>query len=174
MSKIRISCETEGAEIYYTLDGSTPDNSKNLYESEFEVNEACDIKAIAEKEGYDNSELGENSLYSVSFSNILGRHSIKVYDGNNSPSENNYTPLYEITDDSKILLFEKNKYLCFEYSPTSHTTDIYSVIIKNEEGEELTPDKQEKEDSTTAITLSYYTLDQNIIVEGIREIGGIS
>ena len=65
MSKIRISCETEGADIYYTLDGSTPDNSKNLYTSEFDVNEACTIKAIAEKEGYDNSETSSKSLNKI-------------------------------------------------------------------------------------------------------------
>ena len=57
MSKIRISCETEGADIYYTLDGSTPDNSKNLYTSEFEVNEACTIKAIGIKENYIPSDI---------------------------------------------------------------------------------------------------------------------
>lgn len=57
MSKIRISCETEGVDIYYTLDGSIPDNSKNLYTSEFEVNEACTVKAIAEKENYISSDI---------------------------------------------------------------------------------------------------------------------
>ena len=44
---VTISCETEGASIYYTLDGSTPTNASTLYTSAIAVNETTTVKAIA-------------------------------------------------------------------------------------------------------------------------------
>lgn len=44
---VTITCETEGASIYYTLDGSTPTNASTLYSSPINVSETTTIKAIA-------------------------------------------------------------------------------------------------------------------------------
>ena len=41
--KIAIECATEGAEIYYTLDGDTPDKSSDKYTGEIVVNETEDF-----------------------------------------------------------------------------------------------------------------------------------
>ncbi|MDE7090210.1 MAG: chitobiase/beta-hexosaminidase C-terminal domain-containing protein, partial [Bacteroidales bacterium] len=55
--KVTIECATEGASIYYTLDGSDPDATKTLYEAPFllpentPVDEEITIKAIAIKDG---------------------------------------------------------------------------------------------------------------------------
>ncbi|MDE5606939.1 MAG: chitobiase/beta-hexosaminidase C-terminal domain-containing protein, partial [Bacteroidales bacterium] len=59
--KVTITCATEGASIYYTLDGSTPDATKTLYEAPFllpegtPVGEEITIKAIAIKDGVSSS-----------------------------------------------------------------------------------------------------------------------
>lgn len=46
---VQLSCVTDGASIYYTLDGSDPDDTKTLYESAISVSENTTIKAIAIK-----------------------------------------------------------------------------------------------------------------------------
>jgi len=46
-----ITCATEGAEIYYTTDGTNPTDASTKYTSPFEVWEATTIKAIAYKDG---------------------------------------------------------------------------------------------------------------------------
>lgn len=52
---VTLACATAGAAIYYTVDGSTPDDTKTLYEAPFEVVSALTVKAIAIAEGYTNS-----------------------------------------------------------------------------------------------------------------------
>lgn len=48
---VGITCATEGAEIRYTTDGSTPTETSMLYTAPVEVWEACTVKAIAFKNG---------------------------------------------------------------------------------------------------------------------------
>ena len=54
-STVALSCSTSGASIYYTVDGSTPDNSSTLYTAPITVNTAVTIKAIAYKADYKTS-----------------------------------------------------------------------------------------------------------------------
>lgn len=57
MPSIQISCSTPDSQIYYTLDNSEPNSSKNLYTSPFEIHSTGNIKAIGVKEGYENSDI---------------------------------------------------------------------------------------------------------------------
>ncbi|MBR4302774.1 MAG: chitobiase/beta-hexosaminidase C-terminal domain-containing protein [Bacteroidaceae bacterium] len=56
-----ITCATEGATIYYTIDGSDPTTSSNLYENPFEVDEKVTVKAMAVKSGYINSSVASRT-----------------------------------------------------------------------------------------------------------------
>ena len=57
---ISISCATEGASIYYTIDGSVPTTENGtLYAAPFTLAEAATVKAIAVAEGLDNSGVAE-------------------------------------------------------------------------------------------------------------------
>ena len=47
---VAITCATEGAAVYYTTNGDTPDNTSTLYSSPIEVGENMTIKAIAIKD----------------------------------------------------------------------------------------------------------------------------
>lgn len=46
-----ITCATEGASIYYTLDNSDPSATSTLYKEPFEIQNDCTVKAIAIKDG---------------------------------------------------------------------------------------------------------------------------
>ena len=50
-NSVTITCDTTGATIYYTLDGSTPTSSSSQYSSAFTLDSSCTIKAIAIKGG---------------------------------------------------------------------------------------------------------------------------
>ena len=56
---VTINCTTAGATIYYTLDGSTPDDSSDEYDSAITIDETTTIKAIAVKDGMDDSDVAE-------------------------------------------------------------------------------------------------------------------
>ena len=62
---VSISCTTEGASIYYTIDGSTPDATSTLYTSSISINETTTVKAIATKEGYIDSGIA-TAIYTIS------------------------------------------------------------------------------------------------------------
>ncbi|MBR5332263.1 MAG: chitobiase/beta-hexosaminidase C-terminal domain-containing protein [Muribaculaceae bacterium] len=46
-TEISIACTTEGASIYYTIDGTKPSASSTLYEGPFTLSKECTVKAIA-------------------------------------------------------------------------------------------------------------------------------
>ena len=50
VKSVELSCETDGATIYYTTDGSTPDNTSTEYAGAITVDEDMTIKAIAFKD----------------------------------------------------------------------------------------------------------------------------
>ncbi|MBR2168129.1 MAG: chitobiase/beta-hexosaminidase C-terminal domain-containing protein, partial [Paludibacteraceae bacterium] len=64
---VTISTETKGATIYYTTDGSAPDNTKTEYTGAISVSSTQTIKAIATKSGLDNSSVAsaEYKIYPV-------------------------------------------------------------------------------------------------------------
>ena len=58
---VTISSSTNGATIYYTTDNSTPSASNGIQGKTVTINSATTIKAIAVKEGMDDSEIAEAS-----------------------------------------------------------------------------------------------------------------
>lgn len=54
---VSLSCATDGASIYYTLDGSNPSAESTPYSAPFQVTETTTVKAIAIKEGLANSSV---------------------------------------------------------------------------------------------------------------------
>lgn len=52
---VTIRCDTEGAEIFYTTDGSTPTTSTTKYTEPFVISQDTEVKAIAVKAGMNNS-----------------------------------------------------------------------------------------------------------------------
>ena len=56
---VTISCATQGATIYYTTDGKTPTVNSTKYSKAITVDKSMTLKAIAVKEGMENSEVSE-------------------------------------------------------------------------------------------------------------------
>ena len=54
---VYLSASEYGADIYYTLDGSTPSKSSYYYLSGITISETCTLKAIAYKSGYEPSSV---------------------------------------------------------------------------------------------------------------------
>jgi hypothetical protein len=62
--EVTITCSTADATIYYTVDGTDPDESSAVYSEPITVAENMTIKAIAMKEGYENSALA-TAVYTI-------------------------------------------------------------------------------------------------------------
>ncbi len=60
---VEILCDTDDAEIYYTTDGTDPDQSSTLFIDPFEISETTTVKARAYKEGFDPSLIGTAQYY---------------------------------------------------------------------------------------------------------------
>ncbi len=56
-NKVTISCETEGATIHYTTDGTDPTTDSSVYEAAITLTASVTIKAIAVADGYNNSTI---------------------------------------------------------------------------------------------------------------------
>jgi hypothetical protein len=52
-----LSCQTEGADIYYTIDETTPNKDSTLYTGEIIITSTVMLQAIAVKEGMNDSEI---------------------------------------------------------------------------------------------------------------------
>ena len=55
--EVALACNTADATIYYTLDGTDPTENSSVYTAPIAVAESMTIKAIAMKEGYENSTI---------------------------------------------------------------------------------------------------------------------
>ena len=68
---IKLKTNTEGAKIYYTLDGTTPyEESSFLYTAPIVVGELADVKAIAVKDGYRRSMVAWEIAMAVPLDNF--------------------------------------------------------------------------------------------------------
>lgn len=81
-TEITISTSTENATVYYTTDGTTPSATNGTQGTKVTINEAVTIKAIAVKEGFDDSEIAVASYtikqtvlgYVIDFENPLDEY----------------------------------------------------------------------------------------------------
>lgn len=61
---VEINCTTDGATIYYTTDGNDPTTSSSVYSSAIPVSSTTTIKAIAVKDGMNNSQVA-SATYTI-------------------------------------------------------------------------------------------------------------
>lgn len=80
---VTLSSTTDGASIYYTTNGDAPTTASTAYTAPFEITTTSTVKAIAVKDGLDNSTVAEKAItisapatatvpYTEAFNNTLG------------------------------------------------------------------------------------------------------
>lgn len=112
---VSLGCTTDGATIYYTIDGSEPTSSSTVYSTAIDVNATTTIKAIAIKAGLTESEVA-SAVYTL-----------KVLAPTFSIPEGDYDEVQNVellcaTEGAKI-------YYSFSGTPSSSST-LYSGAIK--------------------------------------------
>ena len=79
---VKITCATEGARIYYTLDGTTPDTtSSTLYTDSIMLLNTTTVKAIAAKTDMENSEVATETYtlpVTINVDDIAGFYSVSA------------------------------------------------------------------------------------------------
>lgn len=141
MPQIQITCDTPDSSIYYTLDGSIPDPSKNLYSNVFEADLGSTVKAIGIKEGYDSSDIVEfEVVYKVGDEVVKdGITSVCVYDVGSQQSwgrylfvDKNHDLSYYISGSDYVDSDDYNQSpgtFGYEWGGISISTDINSQTI---------------------------------------------
>ena len=89
-TKVTITCGTEGAKIYYTTDGTEPTAESTEYKAAISVTSAVTLKAIAVKDG-----MNDSAVASASYT-IIPEGFVKVKGGTvvGKSNTNNYTGVF--------------------------------------------------------------------------------
>jgi len=121
--KVTITVDTEGAEIYYTLDGTAPTKESIRYTGPFELKESCTIQAIAYKNG-NYSLVASNFLYTAV---PEGEASIeyKLYKNYNEKKLPDFTKFGKADAVGYLHAFTLNGL------PVAETEDHYAVIFSS-------------------------------------------
>ena len=90
---VEISHIDADAKVYYTVDGSTPNESSTLYTAPFVINESADVRAVAIKDGKKSNVVEGN------FKKIAAGRTIKI--------ENRYNSQYEAGGDIALIDFQR-------------------------------------------------------------------
>lgn len=80
---VTIACETEGATIYYTTDGTDPTENSTVYTEAIAISETTTVKALAVKEGMNNSEIA-SATYTITITPPVQETSYTLITHNNA------------------------------------------------------------------------------------------
>ena len=148
---VTISCETTGATIYYTIDGSVPTTSSSVYSSAINVSKTTTIKAMASADGYNNSEVAV-ATYTINLP-YTGDPYVRV------------TDLETLTDGAKVIIaarYESNaaSYFAMTAATTGKPTGVSFTSTSSENGECLPASIVDSESTyywTVGVTDNGYT-----------------
>lgn len=117
---VTITTTTEGATIYYTIDGTDPTTESNVYSEAVSITETTTLKAIAVKEGMTDSEIATATytinIINVNPKNVGTNYFVKVTDVN------------DLEDGDAILIVNEDNNKAM--STTQNTNNRASAVIE--------------------------------------------
>lgn len=151
VKNVTISTETENATIYYTTNGTDPTISSNVYSSAISVSKTTTIKAMAVKEGMNNSAVA-TATYTINL----------PYSGDGYVRINS---LSDLTDGAKVIIAARhnttaNAYYAMTAAATGKPTGVAFESQSTDKGEELPSAILDNENTyywTVGVTSDGYT-----------------
>jgi len=122
-TKVSLSTMTEGATIYYTVDGTTPTTASAKYTEEILINKPMTLKAIAVKEGLTNSAIA-TFVYE-----IIDTKNAKISDIQGASHKSPYVDL-TVSDVEGIVTFVINSTSFIMQENESSFDGVKSTAIK--------------------------------------------
>jgi hypothetical protein len=136
-----VECDTKGATIYYTLDGTVPDESSIEYTAPFTLDQSCTVKACAYKDGLKPGYVTEKfiSVYDpekngVNYEYFLGKWEV-LPDFNTLVPENSGT-VYSFNL-GHIQTRESNFGIRFQGFVDIPKEDEYTFYVNSDDGSRL-------------------------------------
>ncbi len=137
---VTISCDTEGADIYYTTDGSDPSVSTEaaaVYTGEFEITDTTTVKAFAVKSGMEDS-----SVVSATYTKKEAEHEPEPTP---APSYDDSEPTYRTNaaeaENGKIVMkpkyAEEGELVTVTVTP-DNGYELDTLTVKDKSGNEIT------------------------------------
>ena len=122
-NQVTISCGTDGASVYYTIDGTTePTSSSTLYSAPFAITANTTVKAIAIKDGLVSSAV----TTTLCEYNAGGAEYVKV-----SGDQEDWSGTYILTNDAGTVAFNGT------ISTTSTKYGLYTSITTTDSGNKI-------------------------------------
>ena len=117
---VSITCETEGANIYYTLDGSTPTASSTLYTAPVTIDSTMTVKAIAIL-GTESSSVATATYTIPAYTALANIAAFK--------EQTSTTELFKINSDMTVIFQTTDKYHTF-VQDNSAAIYVYGTMDK--------------------------------------------
>ena len=124
---VTISCATDGAAIYYTTDGTEPTTGSTVYSGPISVSETTTIKAIAVKDGMNNSEVASAAYTITPPATTYGITTVYCSAYLNIEKINAAESGETITVSADPETFPKGKYFTGDYSSDDVTVSVNDV-----------------------------------------------
>lgn len=118
---VSVTCETQGAQIYYTIDGAVPTSASNLYSEPFPVYNDIEVKAFAVCQGMNASDVA-SAAFTVRNAEATLR---SVFDFNNPASLNPAVAVPELKESvslDKITFTDGAAAVRFDATGTGNTS----------------------------------------------------
>ena len=118
---VTITCETQGATIYYTTDGSTPNNSSTVYTAPFAINDNCTVNAVAYLDGVYSAVATQSFNFPARFDNIAAFKQAYI-------NTNNSTVVSQITGNVQFVFGHGNEIFLRDETAGLLVRDINGII----------------------------------------------
>ena len=148
---VTINCATEGATIYYTLDGTDPTISSAEYSEALTINETTTVKAMAAKENMNNSAIA-TAVYAINLP-YSGDDYVRI------------SSLDELTDGDRVIIAARynstvNAYYAMTAAASGKPTGVAFTSTTSSDGEALPTEILDEESTyywTVNVTTDGYT-----------------